>query len=178
MLVAFMGLPGSGKSTLIRRAAPLLGAAVLDKDAVRAAIFGPLVDYSEAQDALVMEMLFQAAGYLLQQNPNRPILLDGRVYSKLPAREAFLAAARRLGTPWRVIYVTCEDAAACQRLERDVQAGAHVAANRNTALYWKLKGEFAPLDLPHLRVDTTSGDLESCTRQVVEYLKEPALYQS
>jgi adenylylsulfate kinase len=51
MLIAMAGLPGSGKSTLAARLEERLGAVVLDKDRVRAALFPPRVlDYSAAQD--------------------------------------------------------------------------------------------------------------------------------
>jgi predicted kinase len=43
MLIAMAGLPGSGKSTLATCLEPRLGAVVLDKDRVRAALFPPRV---------------------------------------------------------------------------------------------------------------------------------------
>jgi adenylylsulfate kinase len=39
MLIAMAGLPGTGKSTLANALANALGAAVLNKDRVRAALF-------------------------------------------------------------------------------------------------------------------------------------------
>src|SRR5262249_39463493 len=53
VLVAMAGLPGSGKSTLAACLERELGAVVLDKDRVRAALFPPRVlDYSAAQDEI------------------------------------------------------------------------------------------------------------------------------
>jgi adenylylsulfate kinase-like enzyme len=52
--VLLAGLPATGKSTLARALAERLeGAAVLDKDRVRAALFpGDMVDYTTEQDEL------------------------------------------------------------------------------------------------------------------------------
>ena len=52
--VLFAGLPGTGKSTLARALAERLGAAVLDKDRVRGALFpGALTDYSARTGSIV-----------------------------------------------------------------------------------------------------------------------------
>ena len=59
MLIALAGLPGTGKSTLAVRLAADLGAAVLSKDAARAALFPPpVLDYSAGQDDVCMTAVF------------------------------------------------------------------------------------------------------------------------
>jgi len=69
-LVAFAGLPGTGKSTLARRVASELGAPLFDKDRVRDALFGPdHVAYTREQDDFVVEVLFQAIEHLLAHAP-------------------------------------------------------------------------------------------------------------
>jgi predicted kinase len=66
ILVVMMGLPGSGKSALARRIAPVLPAVILDKDAVRAALFPPAeIEYSLQQDDFCVEIMLQTAAYLL-----------------------------------------------------------------------------------------------------------------
>jgi predicted kinase len=78
-----MGLPGTGKSTLARGVAKALGGVVLSKDEVRAAAFPEAVrDYSEEQDDLAMEMVYQAAGYVLREFPGTPVVIDGRTFTK------------------------------------------------------------------------------------------------
>ena len=66
--VLFAGLPGTGKSTLARVMAQRLGAAVLDKDRVRGALFpGELTDFSPEQDQLCMRAMVEAAVYLTER---------------------------------------------------------------------------------------------------------------
>ncbi len=65
--VLFAGLPGTGKSTLAKALAERLGAAILDKDRVRGALFpGLLTDYSAEQDQLCMRAMLEAAAYLTE----------------------------------------------------------------------------------------------------------------
>ena len=63
MIVVMRGLPGSGKSALARALAQRMNAVVLDKDAVRAALFpGSTTEYTTAQDDFVIGLTSQAAG--------------------------------------------------------------------------------------------------------------------
>ena len=65
MIVAMAGLPASGKSTVARLLATRLPAVLLDKDAVRGALFPSAeIDYSTAQDDLCVDVMLQVAGHL------------------------------------------------------------------------------------------------------------------
>jgi len=69
MIVIMAGLPGTGKSTLARALAQRLPGTVLDKDAIRAALFQPPhVEYSLAQDDFCQEIMLQTAAYLLAKD--------------------------------------------------------------------------------------------------------------
>ena len=79
--VLFAGLPGTGKSTLARAMAERLGAAVLDKDRVRGALFpGELTDFSTEQDQLCMRAMLEAAAYLTERRRAKYIFFDGRPF--------------------------------------------------------------------------------------------------
>ena len=167
--VLFAGLPGTGKSTLARAMAERLGAAVLDKDRVRAALFpGALTDYSAEQDQLCMRAMLEAAAYLTERRRLDYIFFDGRTFSTQAQIEDVLTAAARAGARWRILHVTCADAVAEQRLARNDPA--HPAKNRGPALYRSIRQIFEPILQPKLEVDTTLG-IDSELAAVEAYLK-------
>jgi predicted kinase len=167
--VLFAGLPGTGKSTLARAIAERLGAAVLDKDRVRGALFpGPLTDYSEQQDQLCLRAMLDAAAYLTQRKRVDYVFFDGRTFSKQAQIEEVLLAAARAGAGWRIVHVTCADAVAEERLARNDPS--HPAQNRDPALYRRIRQHFEPITQAKLDVDTTSG-ADAVVAVVEQYLK-------
>jgi predicted kinase len=154
--VIFAGLPGTGKSTLARALAERLGAAILDKDRVREALFpDALTDYTAEQDQLCMRAMMEAAAYLTERRRVKYIFIDGRTFSTQGQIEDVLLAAKRSGARWRILHVTCADAVAEARLARNDPG--HPAKNRDPALYRKIKQHFEPILQPKLEVDTTLG---------------------
>jgi predicted kinase len=166
--VLFAGLPGTGKSTLARAIADRLGAAVLDKDRVRGALFpGALTDYTAQQDELCMRAMLEAAAYLTECERVEYIFFDGRTFSQRGQIEVVLRAAARAGARWRIVHVTCTDAVAEERLARSDPS--HPAKNRDAALYRRIKQQFEPITQVKLEVDTTSGT-DAVLTAVEEYL--------
>jgi predicted kinase len=160
--VLFAGLPGTGKSTLARAIAERLGAAVLDKDRVRGALFpGALTDYTAQQDELCMRAMLEAAAYLTERERVEYIFFDGRTFSQRSQIEDVLLAAARAGARWRIVHVKCADAVAEERLARSDPS--HPAKNRDAALYRRIKQQFEPITQAKLEVDTTSGTGEVLT---------------
>jgi predicted kinase len=154
--VIFAGLPGTGKSTLARALAERLGAAILDKDRVRGALFpDALIDYSPEQDQLCMRAMLEAAAYLTERRRLKYVFFDGRTFSTRGQIEDVLLAAKQAGARWRILHVTCADAVAEERLAR--YDPGHPAKNRDPALYRRIKQHFEPILQPKLEVDTTLG---------------------
>jgi predicted kinase len=172
VLIAMAGLPGSGKSTIAACLERELGAVVLDKDRVRAALFPPRVlDYSAVQNDTAMAAIYQAAAGILGTNPRQVVILDGRTFLRHHQVRDLLALASSLGEPPRIIECCCDDAVARERLERDLARGGHPAGNRTFALYQEVKAAAEPLPVPHLVLDTGHLSLEECVRQCLEYLR-------
>ncbi len=154
--VIFAGLPGTGKSTLARALAERLGAAILDKDRIRGALFpDALTDYSPEQDQLCMRAMLEAAAYLTGRRRVKYVFFDGRTFSTRGQIEEVLLAAKQAGARWRILHVTCADAVAEERLARNDPG--HPAKNRDPALYRRIKQHFEPILQPKLEVDTTAG---------------------
>jgi adenylylsulfate kinase len=100
MLVAMAGLPGTGKSTLAACLAQELAGVVLGKDAVRATLFPPpVLDYSTAQDDVIMAAIFQATEYVLRSNADRAVVIDGRTFLRAYQVNDLLELATRLNQP-------------------------------------------------------------------------------
>ena len=166
--VLFAGLPGTGKSTLARAIAEHLGAAVLDKDRVRDALFpGALTDYTAQQDDLCMRAMLEAAAYLTERERVEYIFFDGRTFSRQAQIEDVLLAAARARARWRVVHVKCADAIAEERLARSDPS--HPAQNRDAALYRRIKQQFEPITQAKVEVDTTSGT-DAVLTVVEEYI--------
>lgn len=175
MLIAMTGLSGTGKSTLSRALAQRLNGLVLDKDVVRAALFSPKeVDYSTEQNDLVVQIIFQVAEYLLKKDPQRVIILDGRPYSRRYQMDALRSFAARIENPLYIIECVAPDAVIRARLEKDQREGTHLAADRDYAMYQRVKAQAEPIDPPKWVLDTSETDLETCVQQVLDYLNNKA----
>lgn len=171
MLVLMAGLPGTGKSTLARELARRTGGHVLDKDAVRETLFGPgLVEYSTAQDDLVVRVMLDAAAYILLKKPRQIIFFDGRVFSRASQLEDIIAFVEAIGTQWRILECVCSDATARTRLQRDSHVGNHPAANRNVELYVEMKARFEPITRAKTVIDTEIP-LEVCVQRALEAIE-------
>jgi predicted kinase len=171
VLIAMAGLPGSGKSTLASLLAGRLGAVVLDKDRVRAALFPPPVfDYSDEQDEITMAAIYKAAEAILRADPNRAVILDGRTFLRPGQLRPVLELAASLGQELRVIECRCDDAVARGRLEADLAGGRHPAGNRTFELYLAVKAAAEMIPVPHLALDTGTTPLDECVRRCLDYL--------
>jgi len=164
MWIALAGLPGTGKSTLARALAARLGATVLSKDLVRVELFGDRVAYTEAQDDEVFrEVLERAAGL-----PGL-VVLDGRTFTRAATvhEVAAFAAARGRAVLW--VECLCAPAVARARLVAD----AHVAANRDGALYDRLASGAEPLPVAREVVRTDQGTPEELASALADRLPHP-----
>jgi predicted kinase len=172
MLIAMAGLPGTGKSTLTHLMAAALSAIVLDKDAIRAALFPPpWIEYTTEQDDLCMSVMFQVSAYVLQKDPQQYVLLDGRPFSRHAQVMALKRFAQELQTPLRIIECVCSDETARQRLENATSGkNKHLAENRDYTLYLDIKARFEPIKEPKLVVNTDE-ELARCLDLCLAYVK-------
>jgi predicted kinase len=110
LLVAFAGLPGSGKSVLARGVADALGATYLRIDSIESAIVSTLMPYRD-----------NPVGYVIAERIAADQLVGGRdvvadaVNGVAPARAGWAALAARAGAALRFVEVRCSDAAEHRR---------------------------------------------------------------
>ena len=164
-----MGLPGTGKSTVARELAAALGGVVISKDEVRAAAFPEAVrDYSEEQDDLAMEMVYQAAAFVLRRFPGMVVVIDGRTFSKEKQVVRVIEWAASVKTVKRFIECVCDDEVARERL----RAGQASAGNRDFELYRKLKEEADGIEVERLVIDTGAVEMSAAVERAREYLRK------
>lgn len=150
MLVVFRGLPGTGKTHLVRRiTGERPGFLVLSRDTIRVGMI-PRPTFDEAEKALVDDLVVSMAAFLLRRG--RDVLIDGMALSSGARVRQFLDAAAAAGAPALVVECTCAEATALERLARD--RGGHPAGDRGEALYEKVKARWEAVDAPVLRVQT------------------------
>lgn len=168
MLVIMAGLPGTGKSTLVREVLHSEPGICFSKDTVRLALFPPSeVDYTTAQDDVCMEAIFLAAGYVLRKDPSRLVFLDGRPFARRSERERVLTWAAGVPVSSLLIECVCADDIVRERLKRG--GPEHPAGNRDFALYLSLKTAWEPILETHFVIDT-SRPLQDCTDAVLRAL--------
>ncbi len=168
LLIAMAGLPGTGKTTLAEALAEKIGAAVLDKDKLRAALIeAERIEYSRKQNDAVFELLLKAALFNLKRG--KPVILDGRTFTKRYQVERVVRFAAENGADLRIIECVCGEELALQRLLADREKSTHLAADRTPELYRRLNAEAEPIEIEHLSVDT-GQDLEGCVSACMAYL--------
>ena len=167
MIILMAGLPGTGKSTLARALAEMTGGSVLSKDQIRAALFSPEdIEYSTAQDDFCMEIMLQAARFLLQKNPQRKVFLDGRTFSRRYKIDRVLSFAAELSQRWTILECTCSEESVRRRIEQDA---SHPARNRTFSLYLDVKACFDSIPYQKTVIDTDQP-LEQCIQQAIAAL--------
>ncbi len=171
-ILVLCGLPGTGKSTLAAALAPALGAALLDKDRVRAALFAPEdVAHEREQDDLCCRAMHAAVEDLVARGRRRWIVLDGRTYSRRDQVDEVVALAARLGAPLAWVECTCDEATVRRRLAQDAATGRHAAANRTFELHQRLLASADPLPQPRLVLRTDDVDPAELVRRVLAWLE-------
>ena len=165
MLIIFRGLPGTGKTHLVRglvRERPDL--LVLSRDSLRAGIV-PNPTFSSDEKGLVDDMIVAMAGFLLRRG--RSVVIDGMALSSARRVEDFVHAARSMGAAFRIVECVCSETTALARLGRD--QGGHPAGDRGKKLYFEVQARFEPIAHPFLTVDTDRGTQETL-EQILAHL--------
>ncbi len=166
MLVIFRGLPGTGKSYVVRHLVERRpGLHVLSRDVLRSALI-PHPTFSDEEKALVDGLVVAMAGWLAGRG--KDVVIDGAALSSAAGVDALVEAARAKGVAARIIECTCRQETALARIKGD--EGSHLAGDRGEALYFKVKARFERVRHPVLTLDT-DREVEDNLHTVLAFLE-------
>ena len=154
VLVALMGLPGCGKTTVARRLHALSPELiVLSRDVVRRELVAQ-PDYSAGEKRAVFYALLSRAGPELADG--RDVLIDGMTFSRAAERENAAASAEAAGAVFLAVQCECPLEVALDRVRAQRKAAAaHPAGDRDEALVREVAARFEP-------VSSSAAHLDMC----------------
>ncbi|MGA2640816.1 MAG: ATP-binding protein [Spirochaetia bacterium] len=166
MLVIFRGLPGTGKSHLVRELiAKQSGFLVVSRDILRAAVL-PHPSYTSEEKVLIDDLVCSMTGFLLDRGWH--VVIDGMALSSAARVDQLVRIAVSRGVPERIIECVCRQDTALSRIAGD--DGSHPAGDRGEAVYFEVKARFQPVAHPFLTVDTDRAD-ELNIAAILEYVR-------
>jgi predicted kinase len=173
VVIALMGLPGAGKSTIARHLLSALPLHEVSRDAIRAAQF-PRCEFTDeekhAANAAVLAAV--AANCRLA----RASLVDGMTFARADELAALRACVSVEGFALLPLHVDCPLQVAQARIAAQARSGAHVAGDRTPALAASVAARFDPPPPDALRVRADQPEQAMCAEAlaVVRAALEPA----
>jgi predicted kinase len=165
LVVALIGLPGAGKSTVAAALERELGLRRVCRDAIRQAMF-PRCEYSfvEKRAAFRTVLLAVEINCLLGE----PTVIDGMTFSRRADFDELHARAERHGYDVLPHFIDCPSALARERNARDLVERTHLAADREPELVDRVARRFDPPPAAAIRIEAARPMEEVCRLAVAE----------
>jgi predicted kinase len=165
VVVALIGLPGAGKSTVAAALERELGLRRVCRDSIRRAMF-PRCEYSfvEKRAAFRTVLLAVEINCLLGE----PTVIDGMTFSRRADFDELHARAERHGYDVLPLFIDCPVAQARERIARDLVERAHPAADREPELVVRVARRFDPPPAAAIRIDASRPMEEVCRLAIAE----------
>lgn len=165
LIVALMGLPGAGKSTVARMLERRLGLRRVCRDAIRQAMF-PRCDYTfiEKRAAFRTVLLAVEINCLLGE----PSVIDGMTFSRRGDFDEVASLADRHGFDVLPLLIDCPAALARERIARDLAERRHPAEDREPELVDIVARRFDAPPAASIRIDGARPMEEVCRLALAE----------
>lgn len=164
-LILVFGLPGSGKSYFASHLAKLRSSIWLNSDRIRKEMF-PTPSYTQQEKEKVYQRLFTLMAEHLKHSDE--IILDATFYRQA-LREKVQAKGEELGCRCYWIEIFADETISRERLERP-----RPFSDADYGIFTKIKTSFEPMKAHHLRIQSSSDNLEEMLDTVQNYLKHEA----
>lgn len=166
-LIVMVGLPGTGKSHLVRELARLVPLDVIETDDIRRGI-SSRPEYTQQENRRVFAVAHGRAEGLLRRGHN--VVFDAtNIYEW--GRKVLYHIAERTGARLLIVRTVAPDGVVEGRL-RARTAGAD-PSDRSEAgweVYLRMKREFEEIGRPHMVVDTSS-ELEPAVQEIARFAR-------
>lgn len=147
-----IGLPGSGKSTLVHWLHERIPLWIVSRDSIRAAMFDPC-EYTRIEKEAAFEAVL--SGVRANCVLGRPVAVDGIAFSEEGYLERVAAVAAEAGSKLVAVFCDCPLEVACERVEADHRFGHHLAADRDRDLVEATAAHFRDVPYWAYRLDMT-----------------------
>jgi predicted kinase len=160
MIIAVMGLPGSGKSYFAFRLSAAIHAMHINSDKVRKTMMTRRTYSAEEKEQVYNEMLAQMQQAVQQ---NKSVVLDATFY-KQAIREKFMDKARNAGGVHFIEIIAGE-----QIIEERLRQKRE-DSEADFEVYRRIRNQWEPLQERHLVLYSTDDNIDDMLRKAIDYL--------
>jgi predicted kinase len=153
VVLALMGLPGSGKTTIAERLARARDLTVVSRDAIRAAMFRPC-GYTEVEKETAYRALLLGVAACLELG--RSCVVEGMPFSCAREIDDMRKLADAAGADFLPIYLDCPIDVAQARAGRDLAEQSRASADRDQETVARVAARFDAPPPEALRLDATA----------------------
>jgi len=148
-VVALIGLPGSGKSTVARSLLQRFDLHEVNRDVIRAAMF-PRCTFSTSEKAAAEDAVMSAVETNCRAGKNS--IVDGMTFSGSASLDRLKRVSESCGYRVVPIWLDCPVLVACRRVSDN---RSHTAADRDANLVTEVAERFDPPPADAIRLDAT-----------------------
>ncbi|MEM7115642.1 MAG: ATP-binding protein [Chloroflexota bacterium] len=166
-LLMMAGLPGSGKSSLVRQMCAVVDCIVISTDHVRAQLVKQ-PSYTLSEMALVYEICYELIAKRLKRGQR--VIFDASNYLSA-RRERLFSVAQPYATPIAVCYVQAAQEVIQLRLQQRTRNGRKNGnmSDADWSVYMWMLNKQEPLKREHIVLDTTATPSELLAQNLHQY---------